>query len=167
MVDEIEQIMDKEKYISKKIKVVQYGCGSIGFSIIRLLTKKSNIEIVGAIDLVNVGHDLGKVAGLGYELGIPISKDPTTVLSKTKPDIVLHTTGSILKEVYPQLEKVIRAGVNIISTNEELSYPFEKQPALAACVDQLAKEYRITVLSTGVNPGFVMDTLPLVMTGVC
>jgi len=151
----------------EKIKVVQFGCGPVGCSIAKLVSTKPNIDIVGAIDLVNVGCDLGEVAGINQKLGVLISNETDSVLNKVKPDIVLHATGSVLKDVYPQLEKVVKAGVNLVSTCEELSYPYKKQPALAEKLDKLAKEHKVTVLGTGVNPGFLMDAWPLFMTAVC
>jgi len=153
--------------VVRKISVVQYGCGAIGSSIVRLALKKPNIEIVGAIDIVNVGRDLGDIADLDKETGVIISDDAEDVLHKVKPDIVLHATGSYLEDVCPQLENCIRAGANIISTCEELFYPYKKQPSLANSLDRLAKDYQVTMLGTGVNPGFLMDTWPLVMTAVC
>jgi len=89
------------------------------------------------------------------------------VLKEAKPDIVILTTSSSLKAVLPQIEQCIKAEANIVSTTEELSYPFGTQPALAEKIDKLAKEYKVTILGTGVNPGFLMDTWPLFMTGVC
>jgi len=114
-----------------------------------------------------VGRDLGEVAGLDKKLGIIISNDASAVLRETKPDIVLHATSSSLKVIYPQLEQIIKAGANIVSSAEELSYPYGKQPDLANAIDRLAKDNQVTVLGTGVNPGFLMDTWPLVMTAVC
>lgn len=151
----------------RKIRVIQFGCGPIGCSIARLASTKPNIDIVGAIDLVNVGQDLGKVANINRNLGVFISNDPDVVLSQTKADIVLHATSSTLQVIYPQLEKIIKAGINILSTCEELAYPYEKQPELAATIDKLAKDHQTTVLGTGVNPGFLMDIWPLFMTAVC
>ncbi|MBA7648454.1 2,4-diaminopentanoate dehydrogenase [subsurface metagenome] len=150
-----------------KTRVVQFGCGPVGCSIARLASTKPNIAIVGAIDLVNVGQDLGEVANINRKLGVLISNDPDAVLSQTKPDLVLHATGSNLPVIYPQLEKIIKAGINIVSTCEELTYPYKKQPELAAAINKLAKDHQVTVLGTGVNPGFLMDTWPLFMTAVC
>ena len=148
-------------------KVVQFGCGPIGCSVVRLAAQKSNFEIVGAIDLVNTGKDVGEVAGVDRKLGVAISDDADAVLKNTKPDAVFHTTGSNLENVFPQLEKIMGYGANIVSTCEELSYPYRKQPALAAKIDKVAKDNKVTVLGTGVNPGFLMDAWPLFMTGVC
>jgi 2,4-diaminopentanoate dehydrogenase len=149
------------------VKVIQYGCGAIGCSIVRLVTKKQNIDIVGAVDIINIGRDLGDIAGLDRMLGVTISNDAESILREYKPDVILHATSSFLSETYPQLEQCIRAGANIISTCEELSYPYRKQLGLASALDKLAKDYQVTVLGTGVNPGFLMDSWPLFMTGVC
>ena len=152
-----------------KIRVVQFGCGPIGCSVAKLASQRRDIELVGAIDIdkEKVGKDLGKVIGLDKPLGVIISDDADAVLSRTKPDIVLHTTSSWLKKVYSQLVMLIKAGVNIVSTAEELSFPWRKEPKLAADLDRLAKENKVTVLATGINPGFLMDTWPLAMTAVC
>jgi len=152
-----------------KIRVVQYGCGPIGSSVAKLASQRRNIEIVGAIDIDKnkVSKDLGDVIGLGKRLGVTISDDAMAVLSQTKPDIVLHTTSSWLKKVHEQIRGIIRAGINIVSTTEELSFPWRKEPGLAAEIDRLAKEHKISVLATGINPGFLMDTWPLAMTAVC
>jgi len=152
-----------------KIRAVQYGCGPIGCSVVRYAVQKPDIEIVGGIDIDKslTGRDLGEVAGLDKKLGISISDDAGTVLFQSKPDVVFLTTSSSLKKIYPQLEQCARSGANVVSTCEELSYPFRKEPRLSAEIDKMAKSNNITVLGTGVNPGFLMDTWPLVMTGVC
>ncbi len=149
------------------MRVLQFGCGPIGCSIIRLALQKKDLEIVGAIALENVGRDLGEVAELGKKLEIVISDDAGVTLNAAKPDVVLHATGSSLEKVYHQLETIIISGSNIVSTCEELSYPHRAEPTIAEKIDNLAKDYGVTVLGTGVNPGFLMDVWPLFMTGVC
>lgn len=150
-----------------RYKVVQYGCGPIGCSVVRLASTKPNIEIVGAIDIVKVGQNLGKIAQTKVPIEVVISDDPESILIQKKPEIVLHTTSSSFRVIYEQLEGIIKKGINVISTTEELSYPFRQQPDLSFSLDKLAKECGVTVLGTGVNPGFLMDSWPLFMTGVC
>jgi 4-hydroxy-tetrahydrodipicolinate reductase len=144
------------------------GCGSIGCSVVKYASQRSDIEFVGAIEIDKylVGHDLGEVAGI-HKLGINISDQVDTALSRTKPHVVFLTTSSSLKTLYPQVEKCARAGANVVSTCEDLSYPHKKDPKLSAKIDEIAKANKITVLATGVNPGFLMDAWPLFMTGVC
>jgi hypothetical protein len=81
--------------------------------------------------------------------------------------VVFLTTSSSLKDVYTQVEKCVTVGANIVSTCEELAYPYRKDPQLSAEIDRIAKANNVTVLATGVNPGFLMDAWPLFMTGVC
>jgi hypothetical protein len=152
-----------------KIKVVLYGVGEVGSRIARHLLEKEGIEIIGAIDMAKdkIGKDLGEVLGLNKRLGVQISDNPDTVLSDVKPDIVVHATGSFLKQVYPQIEMCIKHGVNVVSTCEELSYPHISDLQIAKNLDALAKKHKVTVLGTGINPGFLMDTLAITLTGLC
>jgi 4-hydroxy-tetrahydrodipicolinate reductase len=147
------------------IKAVQFGFGPIGCSIVRLAAQKKGIKIVGGIDLDNAGRKIGEVAGIDSNL--IISDDAKSVLEETRPDIVLHATGSVFSEVYPQLEVIMESGARIISTCEEISFPYYHHSGLANELDETAKSHNTTVLSTGVNPGFLMDTWPLFMTGIC
>jgi len=152
-----------------KARVVQLGCGPIGCSVVRYASQRPDIELVGAIDIDRslVGRDLGEVAGIDNKLGVSISADADAVLSQAKPDVVFLTTSSYPRAVYPQVEKCVGTGANVVSTCEELSYPYRKEPQLSAEIDKIAKANNVTVLATGVNPGFVMDSWPLFMTGVC
>jgi len=153
--------------MKRKIRVVQFGIGVIGRGVTKVLVKKGDMRIVGAIDVSNVGRDLGDIAGIGRKLRVKIRSEADKVFRQAKPQVVVHTTGSSLKKVYPELEKLIKAKVNVVSSCEELSYPYQKEPKIAARLDRLARENGVTVLGTGVNPGFLMDAWPLFMTGVC
>lgn len=152
-----------------KIKVVQYGCGPIGCSVAKFAMRRPDIEIVGAIDISPdlVGRDLGEVAGIGKKLGVTVSNEPGAVFAQTKPDLVFLTTLSSFEVSSTQLEECLKAGINVVSTCEELAFPYQKAPQLSEKTDKLAKANNVTVLGTGVNPGFLMDAWPLFMTGVC
>lgn len=154
----------------KTVKIVSYGIGVIGQRLAKHLLTKEGIEIVGAIDInPNIlGKDLGEVLGQ-EKIGVTISDDVDKVLSETKPDVVCHTTMSYLKQTYDQFEGILKHGVNIVSTCEELGYPYVEKEAteLAEKLDKIAKDYGATMLGTGINPGFLMDTLPIFLSGPC
>jgi hypothetical protein len=154
---------------NKKIRVIQYGLGPIGIETARLVTKKSGMEIVGAVDISKdlVGKDLGEVLGMETKLGIAVTDNAKNLFAGTRADAVLHTTGSRIRKIYPELEEIIRAGLNIVSSSEELLFPLKENAELSQRVDALAKKHGVSVLGAGVNPGFVMDALPLFMTAVC
>jgi len=152
-----------------EVKVVLYGVGAVGSLIAKSLLEKKGVKIVGAIDVAKekVGKDLGEVLGLNRKIGITVSSDVDAVLSKTKPNIAIHATSSYLKDTYPQIASIVKHGVNVISTCEELSYPYYSEPKIAKELDKLAKKHDVTVLGTGINPGFLMDTLVITLTAAC
>ena len=152
-----------------KLRVVLYGVGAVGSLIARELLRRKGVEIVGAVDVARekVGKDLGDIIGVGKRLGIAVSNDIDSVLSKVGADIVVHATSSFLRDVYPQIAEILKKGVSVVSTCEELSYPYATDPRIAEEIDRLAREHNVTVLGTGINPGFLMDTLVIVLTGVC
>ena len=152
-----------------EVRAVLYGVGSIGGSIARLLLKKKGVKIVGAVDPAphKVGRDLGELIGGGEPLGVAVSSTASELFSRVKADIALHATSSFLKEIHPQLAELIQHKVNVITTCEELAYPYFSNADLAKELDYLAEQHNVTVLGTGINPGFLMDTLAITLTGVC
>lgn len=151
------------------IRVVQYGLGPIGATIVRQMVSRRGFNVAGAVDIdpAKVGRDVGEVAEVGRKLGVKVSADPGRVLKTARPDVVVLCTGSSLKAVLPQLEAVLKARAPIVSTTEELAYPWRANRRLATRIDRLARRAKVAVLATGVNPGFVMDTLPIMLTSVC
>lgn len=150
-----------------KIRVIQFGLGPIGAGVARVIANRPDFQFVGAIDIDpnKVGRDLGQLIGLDRDLGVKVSDDAAKVLKK-KADVVMHCTVSSLAKAEPQLTMIIKAGKNIVSTCEELAQPWG-QKTIAKRLDTLAKKHKVTVLGTGINPGFMMDTLPIALTGVC
>ena len=124
---------------------------------------------MGAIDIdpSKVGRDLGDVSGLSRRLGIKVSGDAAKALKAAKPDVIVLCTSSSLKTVMPQIEGILAAKRPIVSTTEELSYPEHTHVRYARRIDALARKARVAVLGTGVNPGFVMDALPILLTAAC
>lgn len=153
----------------KPVKVVVMGIGAIGKMLTKELLNKQGFEIVGAIDIDpnKVGRDLGEIIGLNKTLDIKVSNDIDEVLKRTRPDVVIHMTSSYLKDVYPQILNIIKYGVNVVSSCEELSYPYIVDAKLSKELDETAKRYGSTILATGINPGFLMDTLVIILTAPC
>jgi hypothetical protein len=151
--------------VKKKIRVVQFGVGPIGASIVRLMRQKDALEITGAIDKdpAKAGRDLGEIVGAsGAPWGVAISPDADAVLAKPV-DVVIHSTSSYLPSVMDQLLACLAAGCCVVSTCEELAYPFRKHPDLSKQLDVAAQEEGVALVGTGVNPGFVMDKLVLTL----
>ncbi|TDI76484.1 MAG: dihydrodipicolinate reductase [Bacteroidetes bacterium] len=156
--------------MSTRLKVVQFGIGPIGQSCLRtVLSKNKSIELVGAIDIdpEKVGKDVSEILGLEQKTGVIVGSDARAVLENARPDVVVHTTSSFLASMYDQLLLCAEYGANVVSSTEELSYPFDRHPEISVRLDEAAKKHGVTLLGTGVNPGYAMDALALMATGVC
>jgi hypothetical protein len=151
------------------IRVLHVGLGPIGAAVARQVATRAGFTAVGAIDIdpAKQGRDLGEVVGLDRRLRVPVSGDLRAVVRAARPDVAVLCTSSSLKKVWPQLEAVLKLKLPVVSTTEELAYPWWNQRALSKKIDAAARKARVAVVGTGVNPGFTMDALPITLTGVC
>jgi len=159
-----------EPYVTQeRIRIIHYGIGAIGAEVVRLCLNRPEIEIVGAIDAhpSKAGLDLGEAANAGRTLGITVVYEAEPLLKDVYADVVIHSTSSALTTVYPQLMSIVSAEKSVISSCEELAYPWVRYPDISRKLDRRARETGVRVLGTGVNPGFVMDFLPLVLATAC
>lgn len=154
--------------MANKIRVIQFGLGPIGCAAARLVTERSNLELVGAVDInpEKIGQDIGDVIGLERPLGSKVSGSLADAISAQPADVVLHMTSSYFDMFKSQIEEILDAGLDIVSTAEELSFPWRDNHDAATELDARAKKAGKSVLGTGVNPGFLMDALPLFITGI-
>lgn len=152
----------------QETNVVLWGLGAMGSGIYRLLSEREGIEVTGAIgrNPAKLGKDLGEALGAG-PCGIHISDDVPSVLETSDASLLIHSTGSFFKEVHHELLQAVRAGYNVITIAEEMSEPWAADRLLADELDTEAQEYGVTVLGTGINPGFVLDALVIALSGVC
>ncbi|AGK60301.1 putative conserved protein related to dihydrodipicolinate reductase [Archaeoglobus sulfaticallidus PM70-1] len=139
---------------------VIYGFGPIGRLIAECCVKKG-INVVGAVDINP--NLIGKRLS---DFGIDSSAEISSKLD-FEGDVVFLSTGSFVDGIYPQIEDCIKRGFNIVSTCETLSYPYYRYPELSEKIDALAKEYGVTVLGSGINPGFLLDSLVVVLSASC
>jgi hypothetical protein len=153
----------------KNIKVVQYGLGPIGLAIVEVLLTRPWVQLVGAIDIDKnkVGKDVGELLEKPRKIGVTVTDRAEKVLKQTSPQIVTHATSSYMKMIHPQIIQLIDHGTSVVSTAEELSYPFVKYPEMAKEIDERARDKGVIVLGTGINPGFLLDTLAVALSGVC
>ena len=147
------------------IRVVQIGLGPIGQQMVQELDRRRAIELVASVDIDPEmrGRDSGEVAGLGRSLGVTVVGSLGDV--QTSADVACVTTTSSLRAAARTIIACCERGLAVVSTCEELSYPWQTQPSLAREIDEAARDAGVAVLGTGVNPGFVMDLLPVVATG--
>ena len=151
----------------ENVKVIIWGLGAMGGGMADMILQKKGIEIVG-------------VAGRGAKIGTSmydyiktergdrpdvIIQAAEDVIKPGAADIVLLCTDSFTKNAFPRLKFILEQGINVITSAEEMCYPAAQNPELAKELDEIAKANGVSVLGTGINPGHIMDSLVLIMTG--
>lgn len=150
----------------RKYNVAVYGTGSMGTGIISLILEKESLNLVGVVSKrkEREGMDVGDILD-GRKTGIKITNSVEKLFEK-KIDIFLHATVSRVVDVYPEIVPILKNKINVITIAEEMSYPWVANRELAKSLDDIARANGVSILGTGVNPGFVLDALIITLTGV-
>ncbi len=150
------------------LRVLSVGLGPIGLEAARLALAGRSLELVGAVDLdpEKAGRDLAELLGLDEATGLRVERDLAAALARARPDVAILCTGSTVPAVLADVERIVRAGAGVVSSCEELLWPALQHPELARRLDAAARSGGSAILGTGVNPGFVLDFLPVVLSGV-
>lgn len=155
-----------------ELRIVQIGMGPLGRMMSEYVTQRPDLRLIGAVDRDPslVGRGLGELCRFpanAAEAKIRVKGSLREVVRTAQADAALLTTTSDLERIVPQIMDVMACGLHTVTTCEELVYPWLTAPGLAAEIDGAAKKRGVCVIATGVNPGFMMDTLPIVLSAVC
>jgi len=150
---------------NKPIEVALIGAGPLGINIYKQALRRHDIKITHVIDIEPKfsGKDMGEHSGQG-PTGILISDK---LGNNGQVNVAILATVSDLSRIGPQLLSLIEAGLPVVSTCEELFFPWSNSREWSETIDRAAKDKNVAILGTGVNPGFLMDALPGMLTGLC
>lgn len=152
-----------------KVKVIVWGFGAMGKGITEMLLEKKGIEIAGICDLnpKYVGKEFKEFIKTNSEhKKVYVTDDINSIISNEQVDVAILATDSFTAKAYEKINLMVKNGINVISTAEEMAYPYANEPTISEKINNLAKEHNVTVLGTGINPGFIMDLLVIALTGV-
>ena len=147
------------------VRVGIVGLGAIGREVLKAVVARPGLVLAAAADPAFAGRDAGEVAAVGAA-GVAVAASVEEAL-EIPVDVALVLTASSVSDMLPIVEAAAARGVDVVSTCEDLAYADFATPELARELDALARAAGITVLGTGVNPGFVMDRLPLTLAAAC
>jgi 4-hydroxy-tetrahydrodipicolinate reductase len=150
------------------INTVHVGIGPIGQKMVKYAVERGCFNIVGAVDPDpdKAGKELGELCGIN-PLGITVSSNLDDAIKGRRPEVAIVTTVSSVVAFESQIVELAKAKLHIVSTCEELFYPWKTQPELSSRIDKFCRENGVVCLGTGVNPGYLMDFLPTVLTAPC
>ncbi|HLW46956.1 MAG TPA: hypothetical protein VKW09_04230 [bacterium] len=142
------------------VRVALFGFGRVGRRMAALLACRDGVEVVAVISRSLAGQPAcNHVPELPP--GVAIAAIAAPALADAHPDVVLHATVPVLNQALGQITEAVRARAHVISTCEELAYPWVVHRAAAETLDREARAAGVSVLGAGVNPGFVFDALVL------
>ena len=143
------------KVPSGRVPVVVMGLGHTGQAVARAALACEEVEVVGAVDKSHAGTSLGTLLGLQSSLQVA----DTLRGAKCPGAVVLHSGPSRLQAVLEDLLEALRQGHPVVSSCEELSFPFLRYPEEAERLEKAAVKAGVSLVGTGANPGFVLDRL--------
>lgn len=149
------------------MRIIQYGVGAMGGLMLRLLARRSDVSIVGAIDndRNKIGRDLGDLLQESALNGIQVSSPET--IHQIKADVALHATTAFAADAYPIVGSLIARGINVVTITQELFFPLGSNVGMAEEIDRQAKAAGVRVTAVGINPGFILDLLPISASSPC
>jgi 4-hydroxy-tetrahydrodipicolinate reductase len=153
-------------------RILHIGAGPLGQRILSELHERRLGRVVGLVDPApnlegRTLADLVPAAAGAEDGGVRVAHDLSTFRAWESVDAAVVTTSSDLRLCVPTFRALLERGLPVVSTCEELVWPWLRHAALARDLDDMAKRHGGRLLGTGVNPGFLMDALPSVLTGVC
>jgi hypothetical protein len=150
------------------IKTVHIGIGPIGQKMVGYAVERGCFNITGAVDPDpdKAGKELGELCGIN-PLGITVSSNLEEAIRGKQPEVAIVTTVSSVVAFESQIAELAKVKLHIVSTCEELFYPWNTQPELSKRIDKICRENGIVCIGTGVNLGYLMDFLPTILTAPC
>ena len=149
-------------------RVAIWGFGAMGSGIARNVLSKNELQLVGVHDVRTeyIEKDVGNLLGL-EKTGVKVYDNPIEMIKKTNPDLVVIATNSFISVVKDQIISILKENINVITIAEEMAHPFYTNFEVANEINNIAIRHNVSVLGTGINPGFVLDTLIIALTGAC
>lgn len=152
-------------------KIFQWASGTVGRNAMAAISERTNLELVGLHVLSDdkLGRDAGEIAGVG-QLGVAATGDPQIVLD-SDADLVIHAPlASLVYGDNPDADiddicALLAAGKNVITVVGYM-YPKVHGPALVKRLEDACREGGSTFHSTGLNPGWMGDLVPLLMSSL-
>jgi 2,4-diaminopentanoate dehydrogenase len=150
-------------------RVIQWSTGNVGRYALRGIIGHPDLELVGlwVHSAEKAGRDAGELCGLP-SVGVAATNDAVALVAMDADCVVYTATGDLRPfEVVADLEPLLRSGKNVVSSSiVPLVWPAHidssiRDPLQAACLAG-----GVSCFTSGIDPGFANDVLPLLLTGV-
>lgn len=151
-------------------RVIQWSTGNVGAFALRATIRHPELELVGlwVHGADKEGRDAGELCGLP-PVGVRASRDAEALLA-SDADCVVYTATADLRpmEAVDDLCRILRAGKNVVSSSVVgLVHPRSLGPEITDKLEAACAEGGTSFFTSGIDPGFANDVLPLTLSGLC
>jgi hypothetical protein len=151
-------------------KGIQHSTGNVGLHALRAVVEHPDLELVGlwVHSPDKSGRDAGELCGLPA-VGVTATNDFDAILA-LDADVVSHNATGDLRpqEAAEEMAALLRSGKNVVSTSIiSLLHPRTADPAMVAMLEAACAEGNTSCFTSGIDPGFANDLIPLTLTGFC
>jgi hypothetical protein len=152
-----------------RYKVVQWATGNVGQLALRGIIEHPDLELVGLLvhSADKAGKDAGELAGVG-PVGVKATNDVDEILALDADVVSYMATGDLRPwEAVEDLCRILESGMNVVSTSVvALIYPPAADPKAVERLEEACRAGNTSCFTSGIDPGYANDLLPLVLTGV-
>jgi 4-hydroxy-tetrahydrodipicolinate reductase len=150
------------------LRILHIGFGPLGIKMVADVHERRLGRVTAAIDInpALTGKELRSIVPAA-DAGVRINSSLEDIRDFAAFDAAVVTTSSDLRLCAPTLRALLTKGMTVVTTCEEAVWPWLRHKDLANELDALAKKHSGRLLGTGVNPGAMMDAVPVFVTNVC
>jgi 4-hydroxy-tetrahydrodipicolinate reductase len=152
-------------------KIIQWATGNVGTASLRSILVTPDYQLVGAYVYSpdKSGRDVGELCGLG-PVGVLTTSDPDAVLALEADCVVFNALGDTRDpaESEDAICRLLASGKNVVSTAVSSHiHPKRMAPEVRARIEAACRQGGVSFHSSGINPGFAFDVLPIQLSAVC
>ncbi|HTL86823.1 MAG TPA: hypothetical protein VL856_16685, partial [Acidimicrobiia bacterium] len=151
-------------------RVIQWSTGNVGQAALRCIIKHPDLELVGlwVHSADKAGRDAGELCGLP-PTGVLATNDADALLALAA-DCVSYTATADLRptDAIADMARIAASGKNIVSSSVvPMVWPLHVEPKLRAPLEDACRDAGVSCFTSGIDPGWANDILPLLLTGTC
>ncbi|MBX3028429.1 dihydrodipicolinate reductase [bacterium] len=151
-------------------RVIVWGTGNVGVPALRIVLANPALELAGVIvsNPAKVGRDAGALCGLP-PTGVRATDDVAAALAVGADAVAYCASGDLRPtEALDDVERCLRAGLNVVSTAIYPLYdPLSAPAALRERIADACAAGQASIFVSGVDPGYINDVVPLLLSGLC
>jgi hypothetical protein len=152
------------------LRVIQWSTGNVGTFALRSIIGHPELELAGVWvhSAAKAGRDAGELCGIP-PVGVRATNDADALLA-LDADCVCYTATADLRpfEAIEDICRILAAGKDVVSSSVvPLVHPRSFFPEVRDRLEDACRRGGTSFFTSGVDPGFANDVLPLTLSGLC